>query len=59
MVTDLIQEFEEMGRVGKSFDLKRKHVFPFDIFPPFGKAELLIVDEAAAIPLPIVKKLLG
>lgn len=24
-----------------------------------SKAELLIVDEAAAIPLPIVKKLLG
>jgi len=25
----------------------------------FSQAELLIVDEAAAIPLPIVKKLLG
>jgi N-acetyltransferase 10 len=45
-------------------DIKREHRQTIQYISPtdahvLGQAELLIIDEAAAIPLPIVKKLLG
>lgn len=45
-------------------DIKRDHRQTIQYISPsdshvLGQAELLIIDEAAAIPLPIVKKLLG
>ena len=45
-------------------DVKREHRQTIQYISPndshvLGQAELLIIDEAAAIPLPIVKKLMG
>lgn len=45
-------------------DIKREHRQTIQYISPndhyvLGQAELLIIDEAAAIPLPIVKKLMG
>lgn len=45
-------------------DIKREHRQTIQYISPndahvLGQAELLIIDEAAAIPLPVVKKLLG
>lgn len=45
-------------------DIKREHRQTIQYIMPqdsqvLGQAELLVIDEAAAIPLPIVKKLLG
>ncbi|KAG7665792.1 NAT10 [[Candida] subhashii] len=45
-------------------DLKREHRQTIQYISPndshvLGQAELVIIDEAAAIPLPIVKKLMG
>lgn len=45
-------------------DIKREHrqtiqyIIPQD-YQVLGQAELVVIDEAAAIPLPVVKKLLG
>lgn len=36
----------------------RQYIHPGDAVK-LGQAELLVIDEAAAIPLPLVKKLLG
>lgn len=45
-------------------DIKREHKQTIQYISPtdnhvLGQAELLIIDEAAAIPLPVVKKLMG
>lgn len=45
-------------------DIKREHRQTIQYISPtdnhvLGQAELLIIDEAAAIPLPVVKKLMG
>ncbi|CAK9437192.1 uncharacterized protein LODBEIA_P15760 [Lodderomyces beijingensis] len=45
-------------------DIKREHRQTIQYISPndnyvLGQAELLVIDEAAAIPLPIVKKLMG
>ena len=45
-------------------DVKREHRQTIQYIAPndshvLGQAELLIIDEAAAIPLPVVKKLMG
>lgn len=45
-------------------DIKREHRQTIQYIAPndshvLGQAELLIIDEAAAIPLPVVKKLMG
>ncbi|KTG37363.1 hypothetical protein cypCar_00002094 [Cyprinus carpio] len=45
--------------VFKGFDaLQYQYIHPADAVK-LGQAELLVIDEAAAIPLPLVKKLLG
>lgn len=38
--------------------MTRQYIHPGDAVK-LGQAELLVIDEAAAIPLPLVKKLLG
>lgn len=62
---DIIQSNNpELNKAIVRVDIKRDHRQTIQYIAPtdahvLGQAELLIIDEAAAIPLPVVKKLLG